>query len=163
MDKLTFTDIADLGNYMYELASGEGQNVCAALSYEYSAQLLKWLLQYDDVTANFIELHDEEWNNYDKEFYIVLGTDLEIHIEPAYRDNKVIGNDYIDVFLCGKENISEIAPENQCDYVFEIEFDDDDECGDCCEDCSNCPHRAVSESLSMALDFLEHILNHQND
>lgn len=166
MEKLQFNDIADLGNFMYELATKESQDACAILTYEKTSELLKWLLQYDDVKATFIELEHEEYNGYDKEFYIVLDTDLEIHIEQAYdeKDKIILGVDETGVLLCEEEKIEEFINANEAYYSFIIEFvGKEDNCGDCCEDCSNCPYKESSIAISMALDYLSHLLNHEND
>ncbi|MBQ2397078.1 MAG: hypothetical protein II304_08615 [Bacteroidales bacterium] len=38
-----------------------------------------------------------------------------------------------------------------------------DICGDCCEDCSICPHKEKSESLLGTLDLIDYIINHNYD
>lgn len=41
--------------------------------------------------------------------------------------------------------------------------ENDDICGECCEDCTNCNHKETIEVLKMAFDYLEYLINHGED
>ena len=171
MERRKFDDFAELGNHMYELASEESQVVTAVLLCEDAIKLIKWLMLYDDVTVGSISIENEDYHGYDKEFYITLDTDLVLDVAPAYQlqtDKTAKGYSAIesDVVLYGGDVSSKLALQNTYGNKYEIvieNYDDEDECGDCCGDCSNCPHRETSETISGALGLIDYIFNHLGD
>lgn len=166
-----FYDFAELGNYMYELASCESQVVTAVLLYEDAIKLIKWIMLYDDITVGRIGIESEYYCGYDKEFYIIIDTDLVLNVIPAYQlqeDETAEGYLIIksDVILYGGDVSSKLALHNTYGNKYEIIIetnDNKDKCGDCCEDCSNCPHKETSETIAETLDAIDYILNHFGD
>lgn len=163
MDLITFNDYADLGEYLYNLAD-EGKVASAVLFKKKLVNLLRWLIEYDEIDLCHIDIKDELVDGYSKEYYLTIDRDLSVFIEPVYEDNT---NDiipcYSDVVLFDGEASSKIAIEN--DNCFQVEFnitDNDDNCGDCCYDCSNCP-KSASQAISSALSMIDYIFNHFND
>lgn len=165
MDMITFNDYASLGEYLYELAD-DGKVASAVLFKKDLVNLLRWLMEYDDIDLGHIDIKDEFVDSYSKEYYLTIDRDLSVSIEPVYEDgtNTVIPC-YSDVVLFDGETSSRIAIEN--DDCFQVEFniadnDDEDSCGDCCYDCSTCPKMA-SQAISSALSMIDYIYNHLND
>lgn len=144
MERLEFDEIADLGNLMYELASEEDAVATAVLFYDRAQDLLKWLLEYDDVSVGHIDLQHEDYG-YSKEYYITLDSDLVLDIQPAY--DKSVGYVETDtdvIFFDGDSN-SRIAVTNDNCLQFELVFEDNCGC-----DCDNC-------ELNEFVDLLEFI------
>lgn len=168
MERRKFDNYAEFGNYIYELASYESQVVTAVLLYEDAVELIKWLMQYDDVTVGSINIENEDYHGYDKEFYITIDTDLVLDVMPAYQlstDKDTEGYLAIesDIVFYGGDVSSKLALQNTYGNKYELiieNYDDEDECENCCEDCSNCSRRDTSDAIDGQLSFIDYIFNH---
>ena len=166
MERRKFDDFAEFGNHMYELASEESQVVTAVLLCEDAIKLIRWLMLYDDVTVGSINIENENYHEYDKEFYITLDTDLVLDVIPAYQSNE---NKYLvaetDVVFYSGNVSSKLVVQNTYRNKYEliIENYEEDECGDCCGDCSSCPNRNASATIDRKLDLIDYIFNHIGD
>lgn len=123
MERLDFNGISDLGSFLYELSSNEASVTTAVLFYDEAQELLRKLLQYENVNIGHINFSHEDYG-YSKEYYITLDSDLYLDIEPAYEDD---GYSYIDtdVMLLDGDANSRIAIMNDNCLRFEIVFEDD--------------------------------------
>lgn len=161
MDILNFENIYQFSEFLYNLAQKE-LTLTAVVHYEKAKDLLFFLSQYDDVELESINLQHENYDGYDKEYYVTLTSELELYIESVY-DGDNIKECYSDKIFYFEDVNSKIAIANECDCEYEIDFypedEDDDECGDCCYDCSNCPLSEKNEAIASALDFLSFIFN----
>lgn len=166
METINFTDYAELGECLYNLAS-ENKAVSVVLFKKDIIGLLRWLMEYDKIELGHIEIKDEFVDNYSKEYYLTIDDDLFVTVEPVYNeDTGDIALCYSDIILFDGDASSKIAIENDDCIQIEIsiaENDDEDSCGDCCCDCSHCPKAMDSQAVSSALDFFDYILNHFND
>ena len=138
MERLEFNDIADLGNLLYELATEEESVVTAVLFYDEAQELLRWLMQYEDIDIGHIDFNHEDYG-YDGEYYITLDTDLFLDIKPVKKNSNYTCIDTDALFLDGDAN-SKIAVINDDCLKFELifSFDEDDDRFECDEDCDNC-------------------------
>lgn len=160
MDRLFFDDIAELGNFMYESADEKSLTVSSVMFYDKAVELIRWLMTYDDITVGSINIENEDYNGYNKEFYVTLDSDLILDVTPAYKfktEKTSAGYTDIDADLIlydGDAN-SRIAIQNECLNKFEIVFEE--ECEDSNYDCSVCSH-CDFEIIEM-LKLLDYILN----
>lgn len=165
MEMIKFNDYADLGEYLYNMAS-EGKITSAVLFKKDIIGLLRWLMEYDEIDLGHIEIKDEFVDGYSKEYYLTIDNDLSISIEPVYdEDTDEIVPCYSDIVLFDGNVSSKIALENEDCEQIEIsiaEDNEDDTCGDCCYDCCNCP-RIASQAITSALSMIDYIYNHLND
>lgn len=166
MQMINFRDYAELGEYLYNLAS-ENKTVSVVLFKKDIVGLLRWLMEYDTIDLGYIEIKDEFIDSYSKEYYLTIDDDLHVTIEPVYDEytDDVIPC-YSDIVLFDGDVSSRIAIENNDCIQIEISITDnyyEDYCGDCCCDCSNCQRAMVSQAISSALSFIEYIFNHYND
>lgn len=156
MDRLIFEDIAELGNFMYEVANEKSIVVSSVLFYDEAVELIKWLMQYDDIAIGSINIENEDYNGYRKEFYITLDSDLFLDVIPAYKiqDKKYIDID-ADVILYGGDVNSRVAIHSECLNKFEIVMDDEFE-----EDESECyiEYELSYEDILNILKLLNSIL-----
>ena len=83
MDRILFSNYSDLEDYMIEHAE-EGKMVYAVLFYDDATKLAKELLKHDVTEIKNITLHEADYDNYDKEFYVCLDSDMWIDISEAY-------------------------------------------------------------------------------
>lgn len=155
MKTLYFDDYAELGEYMYELADA-GFSSAAVLFCEDAKDLADWLSLYDDV-----EIEKVDYERYDSwEYYVILGTDMQMSLMPAYCEHGNVMPKGVDVMLFDGEASTAIARANDCKQ-YEIVMLDEDEgfCGDCCCDCSACPHKeAVVDAIDSALGLLDYLI-----
>lgn len=165
MEMIKFNDYADLGEYLYDLAS-ENKTVSVVLFKKDIINLLKWLMEYDKIDLGHIEIKDELVDNYSKEYYMTINEDLLITIKPVYDGNTDIITPCSSNIILFDGNVgSRIAIENEDCVQIEIYIADNDEdsCGDCCYDCINCPKVMASQAISSALSLIDYIFNHYND
>ena len=167
MDKLRIPDYDELGNLMFTLADEEAKVVTAVLTFEDASELLKWLLFYDEVSVGSIDLQNEDYAGYDKEYLVTIDTDLVVDVSPAYNtsESKYFMHD-TDIALFGEDVESELLHNINAEIEYGIEcgnYDEDGGCGDCCGDCSNCESREKSQKICDSLELLAYILGHLYD
>lgn len=80
--KTNYEDFADI---MVGFAR-DGNHLCCATYVQNTFDLLRALMNHEEVTPMTIEIHSEELDGYDKEYYIELTKDMELFVEPAYRE-----------------------------------------------------------------------------
>ena len=160
MDRIFFYDIAELGNFMYESAEDESLTISSVMLYDKAVELIRWLMTYDDITVGSINIENEAYNGYKKEFYITLDSDLILDVTPAYKfktEKSSAGYTDIDADLIlydGDAN-SRIAIQSECLNKFEIVFDE--ECEDSDYDDSTYSH--YNFEIIEILKLLDYILN----
>lgn len=160
MDRIFFYDIAELGNFMHESAEDESLTVSSVMLYDKAVELIRWLMTYDDITVGSINIENEDYNGYKKEFYITLDSDLILDVTPAYKfktEKSSAGYTDIDADLIlydGDAN-SRIAIQSECLNKFEIVFDE--ECEDSDYDDSTYSH--YNFEIIEILKLLDYILN----
>ena len=131
MDKIVFNDYRSLACKMIETAES-GDVAYAVCFFEDAVGLLKELMSLDEVSVGGIEIADQEYNGYAKEYYISIDGDYIVDVQPAWHDT----NEYNDagyygfaaanVYIVGDANsaILKVIDEATC---YEIEFDISDE------------------------------------
>lgn len=160
MELLKFDDCAEIGNYMYKVALN-GKSVSAVLYYDDMVDIVRWLLEYDDIDIGNIQIIEE----YTREYYVTLDECLYLNIKPAIDDSENIVKENVDIMLFDGDVPNSIALYNSNCEQKEIAYkeDNDDLCGECCEDCSCCRHKDVSEALETALDYFDYLFGHIED
>lgn len=158
MDILNFDELYQFAEFFYDIADS-GDTATAVLLYEDAKDLMLLLSEMDDVSLENVHLESEDYNGYNKEFYVTLSPEFELFIEPVY-DDEIIKECYSDsIFYFGDTN-SRIAIENDCDNKYEVDFDDEsNDCENCCDDCCSCRKKETNEALMAALDFLDYLLS----
>ena len=142
MKKIVVEDLCEIAELMYcGISEGNHSNITFAGHYEDAIELLKHLLIFDDALPYNISVEPVEWNDYDKEYFVTLDSDMDGWCTPAY-DCK--NNSYIvcctDCFYIADDCNSALLKKVYCpkDKMYEISYDLDD---DCDGDCEHCPHR----------------------
>lgn len=152
MRKKIFKDYDELANYMYEKATDNIDTV-AVLFFDDSASLLKKLLVKDGVTIDAIDIAPEDFDGYSKEYYISLGSDLILDVEPAHNGKKYLNTD-TDLMLIHGDASSAIirdVDEKICREIY-IGTDTDDDTDDDIDD--DIDDKAVEEILGDIIDFI---------
>lgn len=135
-----YFDLEDLADDMLIIAS-YGYSATAALFYNEAKELIQELILLDDdITVTNLDLSEPDMRGYDKEYYVVVSSDYELSVEPAYVDGKYLDSEtyamFIDSDACSritaykdyKVCIAAYINKDDCDDYYEDEYDD------CCED-----------------------------
>jgi len=159
MKRVYFGTMKELAEFMFTEAVG-GHSAITALFYDEAKELMRELLKYDEVDAYGIEIHPEEWEGYNKEYYITLSDDLTLFVEQAYQKDK---DRYLsfehDCLILGSGVNSKIALKNEAEHapVYEAVFegDEDFDCSDCelcacdCEHCEDNDDAVIHFEINM--------------
>lgn len=102
--------------------------------YEEASAIVKELLQYEETSAYHLEIWDEGWDGYDKEFLITIDSTLAILCEPLYQDGDYLSYDSDKVFImdgCSQKSVADCED----DIVTVVMYSDSvDECN--CTECT---------------------------
>lgn len=122
--KLIINDIEEL---VYTVIS-DAENIDIAYriiaKYEEASVIIKELLQYEETSAYHLEIWDEDWDGYDKEFLITVDSSLSIICEPLYQDNDYLSYDSDKVFIMDKCSQKSVADCDD-DIVTVVMYSDD--------------------------------------
>lgn len=112
--------------------------------YEEASAIVKELLQYEETSAYHLEIWDEGWDGYDKEFLITIDSTLAILCEPLYQDGDYLSYDSDKVFImdgCSQKSVADCED----DVVTIVTYSDSvDECGYECKECTCKENSAVT-------------------
>lgn len=157
MEQIIFKDYAELGNSMYEIASGDGESITAVLPCDDAVFIMRWLLEYEDIDVGNIQISED----YDDEYYVTIDEFLFLNIKPVKDKQGNIIVENTDIMLFDGLVPNSIALHNKNCRQYEICYEkENDLCRECCSDCSNCNRQEVAEALQMALDYLNYLIDH---
>lgn len=114
-----FGDYEELSDYMIDKAQ-DGYYTVAVLFYNEALGLLRELMSYDDIELEALDIKPEEYDGYDKEYYVSLADDMVASVEPAYVDGRYL-NAEADLTLIDGDASSAIIkniPENKCREIY---------------------------------------------
>lgn len=155
---LVFTDVSEVAEFAYKKAYDLEDIGCVQVVgfYEEISDVLKEILQYDEVSVGNIELNSDDWNGYLKEYYLTIDEDMVVCVEPGYYAEKEIYLQYEAETLiicddCNSVIIKNNMHEGAESYCYR--YDDDCDCGccDCCE-CDNDSQTGESTYVSRNSD-----------
>ena len=140
MKKFYIEDLYDVAEAMYDEIVENGKDETMFVGhYNEAIEMIKNLMILDDVMPHSIEIHEVEWDGYDKEYYVTLDKKLEVWVEPAMHEDGEYLISLVDVMFMTGDCSSKIIKTVRYDEVVEIVFFDDekleDECDGCCGEC----------------------------
>lgn len=114
-----FEDYEELSDYMIDKAQ-DGIYTVAVLFYDDALGLLRELMRYDDVDIEALEIKPEEYDGYDKEYYVSIADDMVASVEPAYVGGRYLDADADLTLIDGDANSAIIRniPENKCHEIY---------------------------------------------
>lgn len=89
MDRMIFNTYNELAEYMCTKAS-DGYNITSTLFVGDAMELLRTLIQYEEIDIGEINISQPEYNGYNKEYYISLNNDMILNVQAAQVDNGYI-------------------------------------------------------------------------
>lgn len=158
MKDLVFTDVSEVAEFAYKKAYDLEDIGCVQVVgfYEEISDVLKEILQYDEVSVGNIELNSDDWNGYLKEYYLTIDEDMVVCVEPGYYAEKEIYLQYEAETLiicddCNSVIIKNNMHEGAESYCYR--YDDDCDCSYCdrCE-CDNDSQTGESTYVSRNSD-----------
>ena len=180
-------DCNQLSDILVRLAD-TGYITCCMMTYNGTTELIKALSTHARVSVSGIELFDPRCNDYNREYYVTLETNLELTVEPAFlTDGSCYLINFADIYFFEGEAHSsalELYQEQECyeiDYIDTIREDlsfayrfsecsdvyeedtaistPEDCCLNCCGDCSNCYKIDPCDQLFDQLHSIKWILD----
>lgn len=133
-----FEDYEELSDYMIDKAQ-DGLYTVAVLFYDDALGLLRELMRYDDVEVEALDIKPEEYDGYDKEYYVSLADDMVASVEPAYVGGRYLNAEADLTLIDGGANSAIIKnlPENKCHEIYVGITEDEMEGYDFESDCNN--------------------------
>lgn len=97
MDRLFIENYDDLADIMVKDAE-RGKISYAILFYDEAIELMRSIMDYEDISVNSIEAGCCEFNGYGKEYIVSLTDELLLDVEPAWREaNEYVGAGYVSI------------------------------------------------------------------
>lgn len=135
MERLIFKDIDDLAARMIDSYSDNEDCVSVICHYDIATALLSELVK-SDLSICQINIHDYEWNRYDKEYQLSIMDD-KIYCSPAfvYSKDGYSKDTYLDtwanVVYIHQDSNSAILKHIECDDIYEFAVEDLDDIEPC--------------------------------
>lgn len=155
---LVFTNASEVAEFAYKKAYDLEDIGCVQVVgfYEEISDVLKEILQYDEVSVGNIELNSADWNGYLKEYYLTIDEDMVVCVEPGYYAEKEIYLQYEAETLiicddCNSVIVKNNMYEGAVSYCYRYDGDCDYGCCDCCE-CDNDSQTGESTYVSRNSD-----------
>lgn len=143
MKRLVIEDLSEIAELMYcSIINCENKDVMFVGFYEDAITVLKNLFMIDEPIPYYIDIKDADWDNYDKEYYVTLDSNMNVWCKKAYDyDNKRYLITETNCLFVADDCNSAILKKIGCDEddMYEVTYDLDDECecnGKC--ECCNC-------------------------
>lgn len=134
MEKLVFEDYTSLVDRMFEVAE-KGDTAYAICFLDDAVEVMRELLKHDETSIGGINIAQENYNGYAKEYYVSVDGNMIVDVEPAWHEaNEYHKEGYYwfdaeKIFIVGEAN-SAIIKNVDKSKCYEIEFklfDDNDD------------------------------------
>lgn len=140
MERIFIEDMSEIAAIMHGKILDGYEDVDFIGKYEDAVWLIKELLKLFPVSAYQIQINPVEWDGYDREYLVSLDAEMNLWCQKAYQEKY---ERYVDLpadctFVADDCN-SSVLEAIECDEVYEVGFDLDDEFEDECDgDCEHC-------------------------
>ena len=154
MERFIIDDLSEVAEAMYDeiVNDDKKEEILFVGFYDDAINVIKELIMFDGVMPYSFEIHPEELDGYDKEFYVTLDENLGLWCEPAIPNGKYLYSVTDVLFImndCNSSILKEIDAKEEVEVTFDY-YDEDDEypeCGECCgECCCHCEDDDLEES-----------------
>ena len=140
MRRLIVNDLLDVVDVLYtDIVNSGFETSMFVGKHEDIVFVLKYLLMLDEPMPYHIDIEFAEWDGYDKEYYLVLDSEMNIWCEKAYdyKNNRYIGTEADCIYMADDCN-SALLEHIDCleEELYEVSYDlEDDECDGNCACC----------------------------
>ena len=140
MKRFIIEDLFEIAEAMYnEIENNNKEEAMFVGKYDEAVSVVKELIMLDYVIPYSVDIHPEELDGYDKEYYVTLDENLELWCEPAFPNDAYLYSATNILFVMNDCNSSIL---NKIDYDESVEvtfgYEEDylyPECGECCGEC----------------------------
>lgn len=142
MKKFIINDLSEVAESMYfDITEDDYNDVMFVGYYEDAIMVLKHLFMFDDTTPRYVDIVDIDFNDYKKEYYVTLDSDMNVWCTRAYDDiyDRYFHAETECLYIADDCN-SALLKYISCskDEIYEVSYDLDDEC-ECGNNCEcNC-------------------------
>ena len=139
MKRFLISDLSEVACTMYNnIMDGKFNDVMFIGYYDDAVSVIKSLLIFDESSPYHICIKSEDFDGYDKEYYVALDSELNIWCDRAYsfEMNNYFYNETECLFVaddCNSAILKNIGYNKN--NIYEVSYDLEDECSGNCEDC----------------------------
>lgn len=139
MKKIYIDDFAEIADIMYQDACAGKETTFVGL-YDDVTMVLQELCKFDEVFLISVSLHPEDYDGYNKEYYVTLDDDFGAWCCEAYNEERGrYAFDFAHTALIADDCNSKVIDALEVEEMYEVTFDlygDTEECNGDCEHCS---------------------------
>ena len=87
MKRFLIDDLAEVACGMYGSIVDDGhEEVMFVGFYDDAVEVIKNLLMFDEIMPYHIHIEPEDWDGYEKEYYVTLDNEMNVWCEKAYQE-----------------------------------------------------------------------------
>lgn len=116
---ITFENLKELSDCMYIESKKHKLYIVSTVFYKDAVGLIKHLLSdHEDININIVDIEPCDFKGYDREYYISLSEDLDLSVEPAYKNDAYLDTE-CDVMLINENAHYNIVLKNDTSECIE--------------------------------------------
>lgn len=104
MEIVLFDNYNVFAEALIKLAKNAEQTSVIICNYKDAVGMIQALVEQQKLTIESVDITDPEINGYDKEYHVAVTKDMELWVEPAFRDGHYLKSSADIVFVTGNSN-----------------------------------------------------------
>lgn len=104
MEIVLFDNYDVFAEALIKLAKNAEQTSVIICNYKDAVGMVQALIEQQKLTIESVDITDPEINGYDKEYHVAVTKDMELWVEPAFRDGQYLKSSADIVFVTGNSN-----------------------------------------------------------
>jgi hypothetical protein len=104
MEIVLFDNYDVFAEALIKLAKNAEQTSVIICNYKDAVGMIQALVEQQKLTIESVDITDPEVNGYDKEYHVAVTKDMELWVEPAFRDGHYLKSSADIVFVTGNSN-----------------------------------------------------------
>lgn len=104
MEIVLFDNYDVFAEALIKLAKNAEQTSVIICNYKDAVGMIQALIEQQKLTIESVDITDPEINGYDKEYHVAVTKDMELWVEPAFRDGQYLKSSADIVFITGNSN-----------------------------------------------------------
>lgn len=104
MEIVLFDNYDVFAEALIKLAKNAEQTSVIICNHKDAVGMIQALIEQQKLTIESVDITDPEVNGYDKEYHVAVTKDMELWVEPAFRDGHYLKSSADIVFVTGNSN-----------------------------------------------------------
>lgn len=104
MEIVLFDNYDVFAEALIKLAKNAEQTSVIICNHKDAVGMIQALIEQQKLTIESVDITDPEINGYDKEYHVAVTKDMELWVEPAFRDGQYLKSSADIVFVTGNSN-----------------------------------------------------------